>query len=47
MFYGCSSLSSLPDISNWDTENVRNMDNIFDYYNNIDESENNNASTIG
>ena len=22
MFYGCSSLNSLPDISKWDTKNV-------------------------
>ena len=29
MFYGCSSLSSLPDISNWNTNNVTNMWGIF------------------
>jgi len=29
MFYGCSSLIELPDISNWDTSKVRNMSNIF------------------
>ena len=25
MFYGCSSLSSLPDISKWNTNNVTNI----------------------
>ena len=25
MFYGCSSLSSLPDISKWNTNNVTDM----------------------
>ena len=29
MFDGCSSLSSLPDISKWNTINVINMSNIF------------------
>ena len=29
MFYGCSSLISLPDISKWDTNNVKIMDSIF------------------
>ena len=29
MFKGCSSLSSLPDISNWDTKNVTNMSYMF------------------
>ena len=29
MFYGCSSLISLSDISNWDTKNVHNMSCIF------------------
>ena len=29
MFYGCSSLSSLPDISKWDTKNVKNMSSMF------------------
>ena len=29
MFYGCSSLTSLPDISNWNTINVTNMSEIF------------------
>ena len=29
MFDGCNSLSSLPDISKWDTKNVINMSNIF------------------
>ncbi len=30
MFYGCSSLSSLPDISKWDTGNVVNMGSMFE-----------------
>ena len=30
MFYNCSSLSSFPDISNWDTSNVTNMSEMFD-----------------
>ena len=29
MFYGCSSLISLPDISKWDTKNVTNMNYMF------------------
>ena len=29
MFYGCKSLFSLPDISDWDTSNVTFMDAIF------------------
>ena len=29
MFYGCSSLLSLPDISKWNTSNVINMENMF------------------
>ena len=29
MFYGCSSLSLLPDISNWITNNVTNMSDMF------------------
>ena len=29
MFYYCSSLSSLPDISKWDTSNVTNMSFMF------------------
>ena len=29
MFYRCSSLSSLPDISNWNTNNVNDMRYIF------------------
>ena len=29
MFYGCSSLSSLPDISNWNTNNVTDMNYMF------------------
>ena len=30
MFYECSSLSSLPDISKWNTNNVTDMSKIFD-----------------
>ena len=30
MFYDCSSLQSLPDISKWNTENVTNMSCMFD-----------------
>ena len=29
MFYGCSLLSSLPDISKWNTNNVTNMNYMF------------------
>ena len=29
MFYNCSSLSSLPDISKWNTSNVNNMSSMF------------------
>jgi len=29
MFYRCSSLSSLPDISNWNTNKVKNMSDMF------------------
>ena len=29
MFYDCESLSSLPDISKWKTNNVINMSGIF------------------
>ena len=29
MFYGCSSLISLPDISNWNTSKVTNMSYMF------------------
>ena len=29
MFCGCSSLSSLPDISQWNTKNVINMNSMF------------------
>ena len=29
MFYGCSSLSKLPDISKWNTNNVTNMNRMF------------------
>ena len=30
MFYGCNSLSSLPDLSKWNTSNVTNMNYMFD-----------------
>ena len=30
MFYGCKSLNSLPDISKWNTSNVKNMSGMFD-----------------
>ena len=29
MFYECNSLNSLPDISKWDTSNVKNMSWMF------------------
>ena len=29
MFYYCSSLKNLPDISKWDTKNVTNMSDMF------------------
>ena len=29
LFYNCESLSFLPDISNWDTKCVRDMNNVF------------------
>ena len=29
MFYGCSSLNNLPDISKWDTKNVTYMGSMF------------------
>ena len=29
MFFQCSSLESLPDISKWDTRNVKNMSDMF------------------
>ena len=29
MFYNCSSLQSLPDISKWDTKNVTDMTCMF------------------
>ena len=29
LFKECSSLSSLPDISNWNTKNVTNMNSMF------------------
>jgi len=30
MFFYCSSLSSLPDLSKWDTKNVTDMSSMFD-----------------
>ena len=35
IFYGCSSLSSLPDISNWNTNNVTDMSYMFDGCNSL------------
>ena len=29
LFYNCSSLTSLPDISNWKTQNARYLDRLF------------------
>ena len=29
MFYDCSSLTNLPDISKWDTKNVTDMNGMF------------------
>ena len=29
IFFGCSSLLSIPDISKWNTSNVKNMSDIF------------------
>ena len=29
LFYGCSSLNSLPKINKWNTNNVRNMNKMF------------------
>ena len=31
MFYNCVKLSSLPDISKWNTENVSEMSKMFSY----------------
>ena len=30
IFYGCSSLTKLPDISKWNTNNATDMNGIFD-----------------
>ena len=30
MFFNCSSLSALPDISKWNTNNVEDMSDMFD-----------------
>ena len=35
MFYGCTSLKSLPDISLWNTSKVINMSNIFNRCENL------------
>ena len=35
MFYGCSSLISLPDISNWNISNVKNISNMFNGCNSL------------
>ena len=37
MFYCCSSLSSLPDISKWNTNNVTNMSKMFSGCSNLSE----------
>ena len=29
MFYGCESLTSMPNISRWNTDNVNNMSHMF------------------
>ena len=29
MFAGCTSLIALPDISNWNTQNITDMNNLF------------------
>ena len=29
LFFNCSSLKSIPDISQWDTSNVTEMENLF------------------
>ncbi len=35
MFSGCSSLKFLPDVSKWDTHNVKNMSKMFNGYNSL------------
>ena len=35
IFYGCSSLISLPDISKWDTENVTDMSDMLSECHNL------------
>ena len=35
LFLNCESLSSLPDISKWNTSNVNNMSDMFGNYNNL------------
>ena len=35
MFYGCSSLKSLPDISKWNTKNVIDMRDMFNECHNL------------
>ena len=36
MFFNCSSLKYLPDISKWKTNNVINMEDIFNYCNSLE-----------
>ena len=31
LFYNCSSLSSLPDLSKWNTNNVNDMSDMFSF----------------
>ena len=35
MFYNCKSLSFLPDISKWSTQNVTNISYIFSFYSSL------------
>jgi len=35
MFFGCSSLNNLPDISKWDTKNVENKSYMFEGCNSL------------
>ena len=39
MFSNCESLSSLPDISKWDTKNVTNMSGMFYFCNKLSKSD--------
>ena len=38
VFYGCSSLISIPDISNWKISEDKKINNIFDHYISLTES---------